>query len=316
MTQHILNFEDKTNGSSIANGTYNGFTVQMGASVSFVADTTHVGAGSMSAKIQPLSGVVAQIAKQSLATDHVAVRMGYYFTALPNSDSSLLYLMNGSTRLANCYITTTGYLRLVSTTGTEWTAPTQLPINQWVWINMYAVAETSGSAGILRCTLDTGNPSAPLQDSGMLTGRNVGTLGSFTAVLGAKSNTSTWASTFWIDNFIVDDAATDIVTGIGAPSAVATISSASYLINASGSSGSSLTYDIAQVSGPSGSAVADGTGKWLVPVPSGTDAVWRVTVTQSDNQEAATNVTVPAMSSSSGSSPLSTTLRWNGTQWA
>lgn len=54
-------------------------------------------------------------------------------------------------------------------------------------------------------------------------------------------------------------------------------------IDATGSTGSGLTYSIAATSGDTGTPVQIAAGKWVVPAPSTSDAVYTVTVTDGTN---------------------------------
>lgn len=87
------------------------------------------------------------------------------------------------------------------------------------------------------------------------------------------------------------------------PDANATVSAPVAVIDATSSTGATISLSITQVSGPSGSATQIATGIWRVPVPEDTDTVWRVTASDSNGGTDQTTVTV-SHQPAAGSAPV------------
>lgn len=212
MTQSTFLFDVAPAGTTLtaANTGFNGAPVT--GSSTMVSDQTHAVAG-YAAKITAPSGASGQFVKSGFSSSGLAVRAAFYLTSRPASDTWLLVFYNGANRLATARINAAGALRLDNAVASSsiWTDTALFPINQWVYLNLYVAAGTTGSDGTIRVTLDTGDASAPISDSGIMTGQNTGTLGAITSFNIGKSNAGTFADSFWLDSVTMDDAATNII---------------------------------------------------------------------------------------------------------
>jgi len=181
------------------------------------------------------------------------------------------------------------------------TANSALSLNTWYRISLYATQDATN--GTVRAAYFSGNSSTAIEDSTLFTGQNTGSTQYQSIRIGAKTSTGTSTMTAYFDNYGFDTAATDLLPVVASgPTANATASAALSLIDATGSTGTSLTYSISQVSGPTKTPVSIGTGQWLVPMDTSQSTVWTVTVTQPDSQTATKNVTV--LSANSGNTQL------------
>lgn len=135
------------------------------------------------------------------------------------------------------------------------------------------------------------------------------------ARIDAPLSASGWSSGLDIDNCRVALASADSdwlgpFNPATPPNASGSVTAGAAIIDASASTGSALDFAIALQSGPpdSGAATLIGNGKWWVPQPADTDAVWRVTVTDTTTGLTDTvDVTVPHLTTETSLMP---TLRY------
>lgn len=131
----------------------------------------------------------------------------------------------------------------------------------------------------------------------------------------APLTTSGWASGLDIDNCraALASASSDWLGPFNPatpPNASASATAGAAIIDASASTGSDLDFAIELLAGPpdSGAATLIGEGKWWVPQPADTDAVWRVTVVDTTTSlEDTVDVTVPHLTTETSLMP---TLRY------
>lgn len=244
MTVKTNTFEGGTNGSAVAAAGSGGTSGDAFSSVTIsspgtlVYDNAQAAHGVLSAKLTGggASGAVA-VYYDFTASGAVAVRVYFYFTALPTADHHLISMqtVGGATRLFSIHINGASKLRIADASGTTgvWTAANTVPLNQWICVQMYAAPGSTTSNGVAKGGVYLGDSTTPIEAIYSSTTANLGAGQTIGRVVIGKTNTSTFATAYWLDDIKVDDAATDLLGPVVAVPA-ATIKPASVVSNSGG----------------------------------------------------------------------------------
>lgn len=243
------------------------------------------------------------LSKTLTSTTQLGADTFLYVTTLPSVETNVIWIGNGTTRQFSLALATDGKIRIRDGAGgggaNIWTSTASLSTNAWYRISIYATQDAAN--GTIRAAFYSGTSSTPQEDSTLLTARNTGS-SPYTALrVGPKASTGTTVVAGYFDNYGYDTTASGLPPIASAPVANVTASVPQSLIDASTSTGTSLSYSISQVSGPSKTPANIAAGKWLVPIDTSQDTVWSVTITQPDSQTDTKNVTVVR---STGQAPL------------
>lgn len=290
-------FELGTNGSTVTTAEANADNVTA-TSGSIVISTARAIEGTRSALMDTTTTSGATFFSKTVAdTSQIGVDIYINIVAYPSAEAPVIWVGNGSSRQFSLAVSVDGKIRIRDAGGAGgtnlWTATNAMSLNTWYRISIYATQ--NAATGTVRAAYYSGNSPTPIEDSTLLTGRNTGSLQYTTIRLGVKASTGTSTMTAYFDNYGYDTAATGLLpTGASGPTASATASSSMSYVDATTSTGTSITYSIAQISGPTKTPVTVTDGKWLIPMDSSLSTTWTITVTQSDLQTATTNVTIPA----------------------
>ena len=232
-------------------------------------------------------------------TTQFAIDTFIYIATLPSAETTILWVGSGSTRNISLALATDGKIRIRDGAGgggaSIWTSTTNLAVNAWYRVSIYATQDAT--SGTVRAAYYTGTATNPTEDSTLLTGRNTGASPFNVFRIGIKSTTGTVTASAYFDNYGYDTTATGLLPIASAPHAVLNVSNAVAIIDASTSTGTSLTYDITQTAGPTKTPSNVAAGKWAIPIDTTQSTSWTVTVTQNDSQTDTVNTTIADLSS-------------------
>lgn len=282
------NFDGGTNGTTITienssdggQSTLNYVNIGTGAAVTYGNEHAH--SGTLAAKIVPATGQTAYISyggtSGTLASNDTAAEFWLYLTANLTEENPLLFASdNGGTRRLQLNFQTDGRVRL-RTEGAAWlwTSSSTVPLNTWV---RFRVFTRNQGAGASLTKIAFYNGATLIDQFSTSTSDRTGIID---ALAVGKYYTGTLTQTFWVDDFAVETAATGYIGEVAA--AVNGTVTTQAIIDATSSTGTITNWAISQQSGPSGAATQLSSGIWSVPVPVGSAAVWRVTITVDGNQ--------------------------------
>lgn len=263
-------------------------------------DNAHAMHGTKSALVTPTSTGQARF-DYRFTSSNVAVKAYFYLTSLPAADTFLMHILTSAFgRAASFHINTAGKLRLADSTGTTgvWTAASTFPLNQWVRLEIYGAAGASTTTGTLKGAAYLGDSTTPIEAAYSSSAANMGTV-PFGGVAGGKLNgSSTYATTYWVDDFTSNDAASDFIgvatntaptVTAGAPATASPSSPFSLPFTATDAEGDALTYSA--VADP-GNPAALGTLTVTATAVTGTSPAaagkYLVNVTANDGQASTT----------------------------
>lgn len=311
MTRYNNSFEGGTTGSQI--------TAASSGGVSGDAFTAVSGATTLYSNVQAAHGVLSMATSTTNASQgyirwntnttatSVAARLYIYATGLPTGDEHLIRLNTGTpgagTRLVSIHYNVNGNLRISDASGTSgvWTSTNTLPLNQWVRIELFAIAGSTTSNGTIKGAYYLGDSTTPVETLYSNTAANVGTAQNFTyVVMGRYSGAGTVQ--YYFDDLATDDAATGLIGPI-VNNPILSVNSANVAkITASATSGTSpYTYSITQTSGTTTAPTNISTGVWTVTPPSTGTLVYQVSVTDANGVTSNQTITI---------SPIGSTTIW------
>ncbi len=287
-------FESGTNGD-VLNGTNANadFAVVTGGTATISTAQKFEGTRAALMTATTTSGSV-YFQKTVTTTSQLGVDAFIYLTALPTTESGIIWVGNGATRQCHLAIATDGKIRIRDGGGSGgaslWTSTASMALSTWYRVSFFATQDAT--AGTIRAAFYAGSSASPIDDSTLLTGRNTGASQYTLFRIGPKVSTGTGEETLYVDYYGYDSAATSLLPIASAPVAVASASGLVSYVNASTSTGTGLTYGISQTSGPTKTATNIGTGQWIIPVDASSNTTWLITITQSDSQTDTESVTV------------------------
>lgn len=193
-------------------------TVTNSATITY--DTAQAMHGTKSAKVTPTATGQSSMS-YAVTSAAVAVRAYLYMTAAVAGDTYIMRLETGAqaTTAPRFVLKSTGKIVLQDFgAATAWTSTSSIPLNQWVRLELFASAGADATTGTLKGGMYLGDSTTPIDPIFSSTTANAGTA-AFTRAAVAKTNASqTYAAAFWVDDFAVNDGATDLI-GVGANSA-------------------------------------------------------------------------------------------------
>lgn len=230
MTSKGNSFEGGTNGAAVSAANSGGASGDAFTAVSIVApntmvyDNTRAAHGAQSTKLT--GGVLGVMAcyYDFTGSSAVAVRAYFYFTALPTADHHLIAMQTagGATRLLSIHINGASKLRIADASGTTgvWTATNTMPVNQWVRIDLYAAPGSATNNGVAKGGVYLGDSTTPIEAIYSSTAANLGAGQTIGRLVLGKTNASTFATPYWMDDPRYNDAASDFVGPYVEPTAV------------------------------------------------------------------------------------------------
>lgn len=253
MTVLTNNFEGGTNNVAVSGANSGGasgtaFTTVFGAGLTYKTASAYE--GSMGA--QTGSGTFGA-AQNTISTNTLAVKMWFKTNTSPSvtNDVPLIRVHAGATRLFSVHMNTIGKLRVSDATGTSGvnTFATVIPANTWFRLEIYVVAGSTTSNGVIKAAYYLGNSTTPVDTLYSNTAANIGTAQTFTTLYIGKYATATEVYDF--DAFSWDTAATDLI-GMAAGTAptvstpanqnVSAAASVNVAVTASGNGGTIASY--------------------------------------------------------------------------
>jgi hypothetical protein len=295
MTQYRNTFEGGTAGVALSTSNLGGasgnqpttIVASNGSAMTF--DTTHVAHGSMAVKMVNSSTGAAYLSYGGLTATGMASRFYFYFTSLPTADEYVIRHYGSTANVARLEFDGVGAMRILDSTGTVVTgstSPSTPPLNTWVRFDFFTDT-VGGQVKAAYSTLD----AAATWDSGLLAatlGANPATRSDFGKVTGV------YATDTWMDDPVVDDAATGYIapgvpinvslTLVPTSGTVGTNASTTATATATGGTGTPYTYtfdfgDGTAPVGPQSSNTVAHTYTTAGVVTAGVTAPYTVTVT-------------------------------------
>lgn len=233
MTLYQSTFEGMASGTSLATGqagsgdAFNSVAPTNGSTM--VYDNTRAMHGTQSLLITPSSTGQARVDYSASSSTAMAARAYVYLTAVPTADTYLVSVLNTAAgRVLSFSIGSSGRLRIFDGSGggtAVWTAAANMPLNQWVRLELYGVVGGTATTGTVKAGVYLGDATTPIEAVYSANGTgNMGTTALRGAAFGKYQASSPYATPFWMDDVSVNDAATDLM----GPSVTVTTTSATY----------------------------------------------------------------------------------------
>lgn len=325
MTILTNSFEGGTNGAVVTTANSGGASGNAFAEVTATSPTftsARAAHGAMSAEVVA-PGTNIRYVSWAATDKTVFLRAYIYLTTTPVNEHQFIRI-GASSGYTLVGVGSDGKAFLL--TGVPFTkqanAPTALPLNTWIRVELWADAGTSTTTGSARFAYYTLDDTTPIWDSTLKSGINTANGNTaFTQIHVGKWDTGAMAETIGVDAIGLKTG-TDAVWGAWPVPAVVTpptpvnTSHARYLIDYSHSvaaNGGALSYSITQAGGTATTPTLLAPGIWAVDQSTTEDLQYTVTVTEAGDTTATDGAVVPQLAASSSGGILP--LTWNGTGW-
>lgn len=222
MALTVLDWEAGTNAANVATGATSGYSViTVGAGSTFTYSNAHAAHGTISQQIAPASGVATYGQVSGLNSDRMATTIYVWFDTLPTVQTFLTRAMtSAAVKIYDVVISATGKVQFLDSAATAvYTSTATVSTGQWVRIEAWGLIGASGSTGSSSCKFFLGDSTTPVETGYTNTGSSVLGTANFDLLRFGKTSASTFATTFWQDTAMYDNAA----SGLTGPYSVVTV---------------------------------------------------------------------------------------------
>lgn len=292
--------------------------------------------GSLSVKAPSASG--SGYGRWSVSGDRTAAtRMYLYMTAAVSTSNGDFITgrvdINGGAVVISNMITSSSpsqRLRLRSTASANiWTSSSTLPLNQWVRVEMLVNIGSGASDGQARIAYYVGESATAIEDSGWVTGLNLGgDIGTIDNVRFGKSSSGTLDGAAYFDTiglntgsdysgFIGPEAAQSTApTAQAGTSQIGVAAGSTVSLNGSAST-NATAYSWAFIYPSSGAPSLSGANTATPSFTAGpTGAIYAIRLTASNSGQTDTDIVNVAVGSGASSGGATSALVWTGSQWS
>ena len=220
MTKYSINYESGTPGQAPVTNLATPGIYSTDGPVVYGAEHAR---GAVSLRHSPVSGSVTRVvygntSNRNLQSTALAVSVYFYFTAQPEGAFIAFFddlevtnpLLAARVGINHANYPGKLYIQDANTASAVaiGTVNNPVPLNRWVRLELYATAATSGAT--ITAALYDGDATTPLDRVTSNVGNT--TAGRLAAVQIGKTNYNTYATPYWMDDVVINTAATSLIT--------------------------------------------------------------------------------------------------------